>query len=291
MPEKLITRTYRGDLPQFRVMLHCLNKYWQGNRFITIACTKNWNQPDSTIINDVRIVVEETLVDGWTVEFAPQYQTVMNGYQEAQLYNFLLSTDDRFEESISVDSKDFLLKPCDITDFKINGKYNIARQKDQKIFSELYRDFCDEYGIDSLDIPLPIILTPYTFNTQQTKRIWTKLLSKYGHDFTSWPMFPTGIEWCLYYVETMLDPTPIVEFSSDVGWMPIGGFYKNPNIVEGLEQERAFMQYSHTKFWKHHRKSNVSDAIEITARMLKKYDIEDHVINTWINSIKTDNIL
>jgi hypothetical protein len=286
MPEKLITRTYRGDLPQLRIMLHCLNKYWQGNRFLTVACTKNWDQPDPDIIDDVRVIVEETLRDGWTVEFAPQYQNIMMGYEEAQLYNFLLSMDDRFDETISVDSKDFLLKPSDINDFKINGKYNIARFKDTRIFSEFYREFCDHYGIDTLDIPLPIILTPYTFNKEQTKRIWNKLLDRYGHDFTIWPMFPTSIEWCVYYVETILDSDPIVKFTEDTGWMPIGGFYKNPDIEIGLEQERLFDVHTHTKFWKHHRNSNIPEAIEITARVLKKHNIEDRVIDEWVASIR-----
>lgn len=286
MPEKLITRTFRGDLPQLTVMLHCLNKNWQGNRFISIACTKNWDQSDPTILDEVKSIVEQTLIDRWTVEYAPQYQTSMTGYEEAQLYNFLLSMDDRFQEAISIDSKDFLLKSSDIKDFKINGKYNITRFKDQKTFSEFYRVFCDRYGIDELDVPLPIILTPYTFNIEQTKRIWDKLLDRYGNDFTKWSMFPTGVEWCVYYVETLLDPDPIVKFAEDTGWMPIGGFYKNPNIQEGLEQERMFDINPHTKFWKHHRESNTPQAIEITTRMLRRYGIADDVINTWITSIK-----
>jgi hypothetical protein len=281
MPEKLTVRTYRGDLPQLRVMLHCLNKYWQGNRFISIACTKNWDLPDLNIINDVRPIVEEMLTDGWIVEFVPRLQTNMVGYEEAQVYNFTMSMDDRFEESIGIDSKDFLLKPCDLNDFKVNGKYNIARFKDTRIFSEFYRIFCDRYGIDTLDIPLPIILTPYTFNTAQTKRIWKKLLDRYGYDFTTWTMFPTGVEWCVYYVETMLDPDPIVKFTDENSWMPIGGFYKNPNIAEGLEQERNFDLNNNTKFWKHHRQSNTKECVEITARVLKNHGIEDHVISRW----------
>jgi len=287
MHEKIITRTYRGDLPQFRVMLHCLNKNWQGNRFISIACTKNWSHLDPTIIDAVRPIVEETLTDGWTIEFVPQFQTAMIGYEEAQLYNFTMAMDDRFEDSIGIDSKDFLLKPCDINDFKSSGLYKIARFKDpqNKIFSEFYRVFCDRYGIDTLDVPLPIILTPYTFNNAQTKRIWKKLLDQFGQDFTKWTMFPTGVEWCVYYVETLLDPDPIVKFVDPNGpdghWMPIGGFYKKPNITDGLEQERVFDLTVNTKFWKHHRESNTADAVEITARVLKNHGIEDHVISRW----------
>lgn len=284
MSEKLMTRTYRGDLSQFRVMLHCLNKNWQGNRFINIACTKNWNTPDPSIIDDVKKIVQEELDNDWVVEFYPHLETKMAGYEEAQLYNFLMSLDDRFEESIGIDSKDFLLKPCDVNYFKHNGQYRITRFTDTKIFSDVYRVFCDRYGIDTLDIPLPIILTPYTFNCQQTKRIWHKLLEQYGQDFTNWTMFPTGVEWCVYYVETMLDTNPIVKFTDEM-WMPISGFYKTPNIEEGLIQEQNFDSNIHTKFWKHHRASNVPDAIEITARVLKKYNVAPHVINRWISEI------
>ena len=39
----------------------------------------------------------------------------------------------------------------------------------------------------------------------------------------------------------------------DGHWMPIGGFYKKPNITDGLEQERVFDLNVNTKFWKHHR--------------------------------------
>ncbi len=280
-----MTRTYRGDLPQLRVMLHCLNKYWQGNRFISIACTKNWDQPDPTIIDDVRPIVEETLTDNWTIEFVPQLETNMAGYEEAQLYNFTMAMDDRFEDSISIDSKDFLLKPCNINDFKINNKYKITQFTDTRVFSEFYRVFCDRYAIDFLDIPLPIILTPYTFNCQQTKKIWAKLLEKFGNDYTKWTMFPTGVEWCVYYVETYLDQNPIAEFTKDApGWMPIGGFYKYPNIAEGLIQEKLFDSNHHTKFWKHHRQSNIPEAVEITSRVLANHQIDEHIISRW----KTD---
>jgi len=286
MSEKLMTRTYRGDLPQLRVMLHCLNKNWKGNRFISIACTKNWEEEDPTIIDEVQSITECTLVDGWTVEFVPQIETSMIGYEEAQLYNFLMAMDDRFDEAIGIDSKDFLLKPCDLNDFKINGKYNIAQFNDERIFSEFYRVFCDRYGIDKLDIPLPIILTPYTFNCNQTKKIWNKLLDKFGKDFTKWTMFPTGVEWCVYYVETLLDPNPCAEFIiSNNNWMPIGGFYKNPNSIEGLVQEKSFDANAQTKFWKHHRLCNTGDCVEITARVLKNYNIEQSVIDQWVNEI------
>lgn len=286
MVEKLTIRTYRGDLPQLRITLYCLNKYWQGNRFISIACTKNWDLPDPDIINDVRPIVKEMLTDGWTVEFVPQLETAMGGYEEAQLYNFLMAMDDRFDDAIGIDSKDFLLKPCDLSDFKSNNQYNIARFKDSRIFSEFYRGFCDRYNIETLDLPLPIILTPYTFNSQQTKRIWDILLDKFGHDYTNWTMFPTGVEWCVYYVETMLDTNPIVHFSdASSNWMPIGGFYKHPNIEEGLVQEKSFDLNTNTKFWKHHRQSNVPEAVEITARVLKNHGIDDHVIDRWKNEI------
>jgi hypothetical protein len=97
-------------------------------------------------------------------------------------------------------------------------------------------------------------------------------------------MFPTGVEWCVYYVETLLDPNSIVKFTDEV-WMPIGGFYKNPNISEGIEQEHNFNLNPATKFWKHHRQSNTPETVGITARVLENYNISKDVINRWISEI------
>ena len=294
MPEKITTRTYRGDLPQFRVMLHCLNKNWQGERHISIACTKNWDQPDSDIINLVKPMAEEIL-NGWTVEYVPQFQTSMVGYEEAQLYNFTMARDDRFEDSIAIDSKDFLLKPCSMSDFKVGDQYKITRFRDSqnRTFSEFYREFCDDIGIDYLDAPLPLILTPYVFNREQTKRIWNRLLKEFGENFQEWCRFPTGVEWCVYYAYTLLDPNKIVEFVPINGpygyWMPIGGIFKYPDVNEALRQEADFDLHADRKFWKHHRSATTKETAEITARVLANHDINNSIIDRWLSEI-SDNL-
>ena len=288
MAEKITVRTFRGDLPQLRLMLHCLNKYWQGNRYISIACTKNGDHADPTIVGDVRKIAEEELSIEWTIDMVEPLNTNMNGYNEAQLYNFTMAMDPNFTDALGLDSKDILLKPCNLIDFKVGNEYKITRFDDSqnRTFSQFYPGVCNDLGLPDLDIPLLLILTPYLFNTEQTLRVWNKITEKFGKNFTDWNEFPTGVEWAVYYIYTLLDQERVINFvdrnSPHGQWMPIGGIWAGQTVAGAEHQAMEFDKYFDRKIWKNSWKVSDLEITTITAKVLSAHGIDQSVIDRWI---------
>ena len=283
MSEQIVVVTYKGDLPQFKLMLYCLNKYWQGNKQITIAVTSYNNEPATVTVPQVEEVLHSQLSLDWTIHVFPEIKCNIGGYNEAQLYKFLISKSNLADDHIILDCKDFLLKPADFTDFIFEGRYKIIHFDDpEKTYQEIYPLLTTQLGITQ-DIPKNIILTPYIFNNNQMKRVWTKFINKFGN-YDTWTTFPTMIECGSYYALTYLDESPLIKFvdksSPEYYWMPIGGIWKSQTREEILEQQKTFDLFPERKFWKHHR--NVFDSTEITADVLQQHNIPDAVINTWI---------
>lgn len=291
MAEQIVVVTYKGDLPQFKLMLHCLNKYWKGNKQITVAVTSYGNESADLTVPAVKDILSHCLTSEWTVHLFPTIPKILDGYDEAQLYKFLISKSDLADDHVILDCKDFLLKPADFTDFISNGLYKIIHFDDPtKTYQEIYPYLSSELGITE-DIPKNIILTPYIFNTNQMKRVWEKFVNRFG-DYNTWTKFPTTIECGSYYALTYLDSNALIKFtdksSKDYYWMPIGGIWKDQTTEEMLRQQQSFFQSDDRKFWKHHRA--VGDSTEITSAVLQTAGIDQSIINTWISEKSTTNI-
>lgn len=284
--EQLVVVTYQEDIPQFEVMLHCLNKYWQGNRSISIAYTKYKNYPTDSIKNQVKQIAKNQLTNRWDLNFVEEITTKMTGYDEQQVYKIFASLNEKFEDSIVLDSKDFLLKPANISDFKNNNRYNMLRFLDpNKSFLDLYPRVGKDLNINVASIPLTLILTPWIWNRKQLQKYWDHLIKIFPVVHTNWTSFPTGSEWAGYYAYTVLDQQKLIEITpidSSLGyWMPIGGIWKGQSLAEILEQEKSFDLFPQRKFWKHHRAASTKESIEVTARVLSNHGITSDVISNW----------
>ena len=277
--EQLVIVTYQEDIPQLRIMLHCLNKYWQGNRFISIACTDHTD-------NEVRQIAQQQLIDSWQINFISSIQTKLSAYDLQQLYKITASLDERFNDSIVLDCKDFLLKPGNISDFKNGNRYNLLRFQDPtKSFKDMYPQVLEDLDIENADIPMTLILTPWIWNRSQLQKYWDYLTKKIPITYQEWKIFPTGSEWAGYYAYTVLDQDRLIDITpldSPIGyWMPFGGVWKGQSISEIIEQENNFDLFPDRKFWKHHRAASTKESIEITARVLKNHSINDDLVNQW----------
>lgn len=279
--EKLVVVTYEDDLPQFEIMLACLNKYWQGNRHISIAYTINNTNPKEQIVN----LTAKHLTNNWTIEHFDFDTTSMSGYDEQQVFKILLSLDPEFEDSIVLDSKDFLLKPADLSDFKHDQKHKIMRTSAGGVLNDMYPRVVDE-----LDITQPIedailILTPWIWGQNQLEKYWIHLIEKFG-DWTTWNIFPTGSEWAGYYAFTFLDNNKNIELvtknDDQAWWMPIAGNWKYQTEQELLTQEQEFDLYSERKFWKNHRNVENKEFKKVTARVLKAHGIDSGLVDDWL---------
>lgn len=279
--EKLVVVTYEDDLPQFEIMLSCLNKYWQGNRHISIAYTINDTNPKDQIL----FLAGKHLTNNWTIEYVDFDPTNMAGYDEQQVFKILISLDSEFKDIIVLDSKDFLLKPADLNDFKVDKKHKVLRTFNGGILNDMYPRVVDELEINkSIEDPI-LILTPWIWDQRQLEKYWIYLTEKFG-DWSTWSIFPTGSEWAGYYAFTFLDNNKDIELVSkdqkQAYWMPIGGNWKNQTEAEVLAQEKEFDLYSERKFWKNHRDVVNKDLKKITARVLKAHGIDQGLVDVWL---------
>ena len=119
MSHRLLVATYQDDLRQFEMFCHCLNKNWQSDRKLIVALSKN------TDTEQVRLIIYSHL-PGWEVDIKQTVHPYSNGYTEQQVNKILHSIDLTVDEVIVFDSKDFLLRPCGIDDFKINNQYRVT---------------------------------------------------------------------------------------------------------------------------------------------------------------------
>jgi hypothetical protein len=282
---KLVVVVYDQDLPQFRVFCHCLNKYWQDTRNLTVVVGK----PDVTqTYQSVKSIVDQNFSSGWNIEIQQgSLDNHMDGYQEQQLFKVIASLDELCQDAVVFDCKDFLLKPMGFGDFKEKSKYKVAVfTDDKKTFQDFYPSVATAFNFKQA-IPLPLILTPWIWQRNQLQKYWQKIQDLFGHDYSSWSQYPTGSEWASYYAFTCLDGNSTVEFDT-TWWMPIGGCWKHQTVDEIQQQADMFDQYPDRKIWKHHRTVTDFEKINITAIVLKSHGISTTVVDTWIDEINTN---
>jgi hypothetical protein len=263
--------TYKDDLPQFEVMLHCLNRFWSGDKNITICCTDS---------NDaVQEITKTILSSGWNIHFYPSLDLICGGYYQQQIYKIKATIDSKFDDSIVFDSKDFLLKTASQEDFKNLSKNKYAQFFDStKTFIDIYPTVKDlDIPLDGL--PLPLILTPWIWNKNQLSCYWEYLNNKFGN-YTTWQIIPTGSEWAGYFAYLFNNDPDSID-SLTPYWMPIGGVWKGQSLSQIEEQLAQFDLYTDRKIWKHHRAVTDTSSVKITALALSTHGIADSTIDHW----------
>ena len=282
---KLVVVVYDQDLPQFRIFCHCLNKYWQDTRNLTIVVGK----PNVVqTYQSVQSIIDQIFSSEWNILIEQgSLDNHMDGYQEQQLFKVLASLDELYQDAVVFDCKDFLLKPMGFDDFKEKSKYKVAVfNDDKKTFQDFYPSVANTFNFKH-SIPLPLILTPWIWQREQLQRYWQKILELFGDEYHQWSQYPTGSEWASYYAFTYTDKNSLVEFDNS-WWMPIGGCWKHQTVEDIQQQADMFDQYPDRKVWKHHRTVTDLRKINITATVLKSHEISDTAINTWISEINSN---
>ena len=285
MSTKLLAVTYDNDLPQFKLMCYCLNKNWVGNRDITIIYGKNENEnTQSDIGSEVKHICNQQFDSSWDIEIHHGIKTQMSGHHEQQLHKVLHSMDDRYEDVIVFDAKDFMLKPGNESDFKHNGKYNLAymdtTQKLDDIYTEIHLAFPDL----NTNIPPVHVLTPWIWNTKQMHRVWDYVTSIYGTNYSDWTEFPGAWEWAVHYAFTQNDIDRIADYITpdpSNKFVITGGVWNGQTLGGAEAQYHEFSKYNERKYWKHTRKTIGNHFIAITSMLLQDFDIPANIIVDW----------
>lgn len=274
--EKLLVATYDQDLLQFEMFCHCINKNWKGNRFLTIVLNscQEWKKTDT----EIKGIISRYL-SGWITEVVDGQHPDHNGYREQAVNKVIHSIDDRFDDVIVFDSKDFLLRESDIVDFKKHGKYRVTFTLDQPHVI-LYPESSELLDRDISHVPAVLNLTPWIWNVDQLRKYWNHMLERFG-DFCQWDsMFKGGTESDTYYLFTFCDSqTPVKFLDSQDNPLMIGGGWTHQTYESILREAEDFGRWPERKIWKHSRKLEDPRCLEITKTVLEKYGIEREIIN------------
>jgi len=285
MSTKLLAVTYDNDLPQFKLMCYCLNKNWFGNRNITIVYGKNEQENKSyNIGDDVKHICHRFFDSSWNVEIEHGIETKMSGHHEQQLHKILHSMDDRYEDVIVFDAKDFMLKPGNETDFKHNSNYNIAYMETSQNMDDIYPEINKSFPDLTTNIPPVHVLTPWIWNTKQMHRLWDYVTSIYGTNYSEWTEFPGAWEWAVYYTFTENDVDRVANYNRPNPYNKFvitGGVWNGQTLEGAKSQYHEFSKYNERKYWKHTRKTIGNHFISITSMLLQDYQIPHDIIVEW----------
>ena len=273
MTHKLLVVTFEDDLAQFEMFCYCLTKNWQGQKNLIVVIGKNTNN------QTVKDIIDRVFSDKWTVEIKPTAYPTEAGWHEQQINKVFYSVNSDAEDVIVFDSKDFILKPCDLSTFKPNNRYRITYYLPGKLVDSEpdVRQLVDK-NVDHL--PNLSNLTPWIWNISHLSKFWKYLNNKFD-SYTTWKRFPFTTEWIAYYVFAWTDDESNIPWQRNPNKMPflISGGWADQTYEGMLEQAAQFDQNAHCIIWKHNRRLLDLRSLDVTKSVLSKYGIEQHVID------------
>ena len=272
MSHKLLVATYQDDLQQFEMFCYCLSKNWQGDHRLTVALGKG------TSVIQVQRIVDQHLKD-WAVDIQLTAHAYSSGYTEQQVNKILYSMDSTVDDVIVFDSKDFLLRSCNIDNFKQNDQYRATFYIPGQRLVELYPDIEHIVDQDVSQLPSVINLTPWIWKVDQLNRYWDYINQRFGN-YQSWTEFPAGTEIYGFYVYTWCDEHSTMQWQQpDHTPLMIGGGWTHQTYQGMLAEAHDFDLWFERKIWKHSRKLEDIRCLDVTKSMLLKYGIEKEIID------------
>jgi hypothetical protein len=291
MSEHLIAITFENDLPQLEIFCYCLNKHWKGNKHLTLVV--NSSRTYSSNENDIEYtqkIIDQHFDLSWTVEVVNGEMSHHNGYIEQAINKILFSFNEKFNDAIVFDVKDFLIRDLSISDFKdSNGLYRAAYFITDQTHQSLYPDVVNMFDEDIPTLPPTQNLTPWIWNIDQLTKMWQYLNKRFG-DYTEWPIkyegfLPTGTEWDSYFSFTYLDNNSFAKFWDFNELIILGGIWTHQTYTGGLQEEKDFYDQQHKKIWKHSRKVSDNRCFDITSRILLHFAVPQELVTKWYNYV------
>jgi hypothetical protein len=271
--EKLLVATYKDDLVQFEMFCYCILKNWTGNPRLDVVLGKD------TDLDKVKSIVDNVFTDTWTIKIHECAIDHGDGYLQQQVNKVIYSIDPEFDDIIVFDSKDFMLRPMDVSTFKNNNSYRATFYVPNQRLMDLCPDITSLVDVSVSSIPSIINLTPWIWRHDQLQKSWSYLNERYGN-YHSWVEYPGGGEIYSFFVYTWLDTssTMIWQCPSHTPLL-IGGGWTHQSYENMLQEAQDFDQWTERKIWKHSRKVNDPRCLDVTRTVLEKYGIEKEIID------------
>ena len=281
MTHKILVVTFQDDLAQFEMFCYCLAKNWQGQKNLIVVIGKN---TDDQTVQDI---VDRVFFNEWTVEIKPTAHPTEVGWHEQQINKVVYSVNSTANDVIVFDSKDFMLKPCNLSTFKPDNRYRITYYLPGKLVDSNpdVRQLVDK-PVDHL--PNLSNLTPWIWNVSHLDKFWEYLNNRFD-SYTTWKRFPCCSEWLAYYVFAWTDEASEILWHRNPKKMPflVSGGWANQTYEDMLEQADHFDQNTNSIIWKHNRRLPDVRSIDVTKSVLMKYGIEQHIIDRVFDNYKT----
>lgn len=270
--EKLLVATYHEDLPQFEMFCYCINKNWQGNRFLTVVLGQG------TDINRVRCIAD-SMLPAWTVEIKHCSIDHDNGYLQQEINKVVYSIDHRFTDVIVFDSKDFMIRPCQFSMFYSDNKYRTTYYYPDQYLVDICPEILESTTQDVSKVPFILNLTPWIWNVKQLSRCWNNLNQRFGN-YQQWQRFHGGSEIYSFFAFTWTDKDSVMSWHEiDDNPLIIGGGWTHQTYKGIVQEAQDFDRWLERKIWKHSRKLEDHRCIDVTRSVLLDHKIDKEIID------------
>lgn len=254
MDHSLLVVTYYNDLPNFRMFVNLLNKFWKSNKKIKIIYSlKTGNKEylnEDMVLPFINKCIQDFLID-WDVTILKGLETNLNGWHEQQLNKMYFSAEDNQNYTIVFDCCNFLTHELFFNNLFKNGKpillpcdTNITEHEECKKIFNINEPFI-----------FPASLTPWVwknFDIFNTQNFLFQKFNTYEH----WEIYP-GTEFLNHYCYKVH-----IEKDND--------FYI-------IRKRKNGVLY-------HHRLRNILH-ISQHAKKLNELGIDDNEINFWKDNL------
>lgn len=198
MTHRLLISTFYNDLPNFKICVNLLNKYWEGNKALTVIYSLML--PNGALLdkNEIVTFLEKTLSENlldWDYVIKPALKTKMkSGWEEQQLSKLFYSQEHNEDYTVIFDSKDFIHSKMYFEDFFRNSKMKVI-PLDQGCYK--FIDRCRSLFDLSKNTFHPDPISPWVWENKVLKDLYKMITENFG-DYLLWEYFP-GSEYMNYY--------------------------------------------------------------------------------------------
>jgi hypothetical protein len=247
---------------------HCLNRNWQGNPELTVVLGKK------TDMDQVNTIIAQQFDCRWQIKVLESQAPSMPGSVEQQVNKMVGSIQSNSDDVIVFDSKDFLLKPANISTFKRNDQYRVTYRLTGRRLVDMNYDITNIVDEPVDRLPAVSNLTPWIWNRVLLDQLWTHLHQRHGHH-CNWNDFPAGNEIYAYYVWIWTRPERPLKFLTHPDMpMLVAGGWTHQTLAGILEQAKDFDNDAHRIIWKHSRKLSEPGCQDVTKSVLIRYGID-----------------
>ena len=251
----LLVVTFYNDLPNLRIFLFLLNKFWLGNKDIKIIYSLKANYDQLIEASYIRPLVEDAVTllgKEWNVQVCEAQYNELSGYNDQQYSKYLYSESSDKTWTVVFDCQNFLINFCDFKDFFVNNKVISLRDDVVDLWTKCAKEDL-QLGQEEPNCSIEP-LTPWVWKNSDVANTKNFLISKFGPLETR-KGFP-GSEYVNVYLYKLF-----VEMNNEED---LYCFVKNRNLP---------VLY-------HHRIRNI-DHIQNNAYILKRAGVPDNEIIRW----------